>query len=171
MQIQDVYSYLRMPVDDRPNIDTLRLSTELCFLKSYSVSYDGNRELPNCRLESTYLTKMYPPTSPDGSYILVYGDQSEGGAYNNYKLFRVNSSGDVYNTGGVCFQDGPPEIIDGVEHWNGVTMEDLLRLCAVRLEQFQAGKYPSPENAAALDHINKAIKQLEFRMKRVAEED
>jgi len=59
----------------------------------------------------------------------------------------------------ILFQNGPiPEV--GV---NGITNEALLAIVADRLRGFQSGPYACEENAAALDHIERALTLLKSR--------
>jgi len=52
---------------------------------------------------------------------------------------------------------------------NGVTNEALLAIVRDRLECFQAGPFPSQENATALAGINNALRALQQRtLKRIA---
>jgi len=59
----------------------------------------------------------------------------------------------------VTFQNGPIREA-GV---NGVTQEALLAIVIDRLESFQAGPFPSDQNAVALDHVKAALWHLKER--------
>lgn len=58
------------------------------------------------------------------------------------------------------FQHGGVQDVGG---WNGVSMEALLAICADRLEAFQAGPFPSQENATALHNVQEAMRSLHKR--------
>ena len=62
------------------------------------------------------------------------------------------------------FQSGDPEK-DGI---NGITNEVLLAILRDRLENFQAGAYPCPENAEALEYVMRASHVLGLRAQRLA---
>lgn len=91
-----------------------------------------------------------------------------GGAYHRYSLtgpdFSMNGSFELSRSDDssrctILFQNGPiPE--HGV---NGLTIEALLAVCQHRLECFQAGDYPSQENATALQNVNEALRSLQKR--------
>lgn len=53
---------------------------------------------------------------------------------------------------------------DGV--MNGVTINDLLKVCQNMMEGYQSTKFACEENARALDGINSALEALEERTKR-----
>ena len=62
----------------------------------------------------------------------------------------------------ILFQHGP--ILEaGV---NGITQEVLLAIVIDRLRSFQAGPFPSPENANALKHCELALRELKIRTER-----
>ncbi len=63
------------------------------------------------------------------------------------------------------FQKGFPHEV-GV---NGITMEVLLAICIDRLRGFQAGPFGCPENAAALENMESALKWLAQRTRKRAE--
>jgi hypothetical protein len=46
---------------------------------------------------------------------------------------------------------------------NGLSIEDLLQICAHRLDCFQAGPYVCEENAEALKHLELALASLDKR--------
>jgi hypothetical protein len=50
---------------------------------------------------------------------------------------------------------------------NGLTMELLIGVCLDRLYAFQAGTYPCGENAAAIEHLEDALRHLANRRMRV----
>lgn len=91
-----------------------------------------------------------------GTKIEVVDEPGPGGANHHY---FVNTP--EFELAEILFQRGPVKEF-GV---NGVTHEQLLAIVADRLRSFQAGPYPSKDNAAALDHIEQAIARLHWRTK------
>jgi hypothetical protein len=85
-------------------------------------------------------------------------DPSNGGASHNYLLrwYERDGSGCEVEFN---FQNGPIKEVGT----NGITHEALLAVLVDRLEGFQAGQHACPENALALEHINKAIEALHSR--------
>jgi hypothetical protein len=82
-----------------------------------------------------------------------------GGAYHEYEVSDWDAREKVF--GKMSFQNGPvPE--SGV---NGLMIEDLLDICAHRLDCFQSGPFVHPKNGAALDHVIAARKALNDRTK------
>lgn len=61
----------------------------------------------------------------------------------------------------IVFQNGTfPEV-----GCNGVTIEALLAISIDRLEGFQRGAYPCPQNAVAIGHLQQALAVLHDRTK------
>jgi len=66
----------------------------------------------------------------------------------------------------IKFQDGPIS----EQGKNGIFIEDLLQICAQRLEAHQQTEFACPENEKALEHVDLALKALDSRsQKRVAQ--
>jgi hypothetical protein len=91
--------------------------------------------------------------------VLILDEEGPGGAYHQYELVDANDRTKVF--GKISFQNGPIRE-SGV---NGLSIEDLLDVCAHRLERFQMGAYNHPQNAKALEHIYSAILALYDRTK------
>jgi hypothetical protein len=63
----------------------------------------------------------------------------------------------------ISWQNGP---LGTGENWvaaNGAFVENVLNACVQRLEFYQSSKFACSDNAAALDHINEAIRYLNRR--------
>jgi hypothetical protein len=88
--------------------------------------------------------------------VHVLDEKGEGGAYHRYSVAGVTDH-QVYSL--IQFQKGAVKQ-SGV---NGIFIEDLLHICAHRLECFQAGDFACKENAEALAAIEQAIKSLNTR--------
>lgn len=87
--------------------------------------------------------------------IFVCGDRNEGGEFVTY---RISSQTEPAELGLIVFQDGP--VTNGV---NGVSIEDLLDICAHRLLCFQTGPFACRENESSLQLIQLASTQLHNR--------
>jgi len=102
----------------------------------------------------------------DGLTIKVTDDAGAGGANHRYEISGIdwarNPSGvgpDRNAPAMIIFQQGGIPS-SGV---NGVTHEALLAIVADRLESFQAGPFPSQENATALQNVHEALRALHKR--------
>ena len=95
-------------------------------------------------------------------YISVVDKPGSGGAHHKYRIeasLEQDFDGDGDFKTFIKFQNGPiPE--NGI---NGVTQEVLLAIVAHRLQCFQDGPFPSPENEAALAHTVEALEILKKR--------
>lgn len=100
---------------------------------------------------------------------IVVGDEpGAGGACHRYTIdgFDARSNPSTMESPAfvachVLFQNGPIKEA-GV---NGVTQEALLAIVADRLRCFQSGPYACKENAAALEHVERAMDLLFARTK------
>lgn len=88
--------------------------------------------------------------------VVADGDKAYG---NNTVHYAVNEKEDQTLLLAVQFQQGHP----ATEGVNGVQMEDLLAICAHRLEAFQQGPYACNHNKVALENIQAALAALEAR--------
>lgn len=95
--------------------------------------------------------------------IEVADEPGVGGANHVYEIRLMSEPRIVY--GLVKFQNGPIQEA-GI---NGITHEVLLAIVIDRLRSFQAGPFPSNDNAIALEHCEFALKYLQKRtMERLA---
>ncbi len=88
--------------------------------------------------------------------ILVLDEPGPGNACHEYAIGLEDS--DVKETiirfqKGAVAETGP----------NGISIESILAVAIHRLEGFQSGPYPCAENAAALDHLQRALRNLQKR--------
>ncbi len=98
-------------------------------------------------------------------HTFALDEPGHGGACHKY-LITEYKEGTAVNLN-VNFQNGPINA-DG-NGVNGVQNEDLLAIVIDRLQGFQSGPYKCPENAAALECCQHAMKVLQERTaKRVA---
>lgn len=74
-------------------------------------------------------------------------------------MYLIERTKDNSLVGNITMQTGPVKM-HGV---NGASEQDLLEIAIMRLERFQRGKFPCPENAMALAHLNAAYAYLEKR--------
>ncbi len=95
--------------------------------------------------------------------VMATGDTGPGGARHSYEL-RVTH--DLALVGTLRFQKGPR---GGVNSTPGVTEAAVLAVIRDRLEDFQAGPYPSEEGQCALDAVIDAMWWLERRADNRAE--
>ena len=94
--------------------------------------------------------------------IEVTDEPGAGGANHVYAIYTQKGkgqtgSGRFYNT--IRFQNGPIKEA-GI---NGITQEALLAIVIDRLRSFQAGLFPSQENAYALMRCVEALNALKVR--------
>lgn len=95
-----------------------------------------------------------------GTIVLSADERGPGGASHVYVISPANMAGDVIGTADkfarIKFQKG------GVQEAgvNGCANEDLLGIVMHRLSCFQAGSFPNEENAAAMQHIERALQAL-----------
>jgi hypothetical protein len=98
-------------------------------------------------------------SSVDHLAIEADDEPGSGGAHHRYVIFNVDEPHVLQCE--IDFQNGPvPQ--NGV---NGVTIESLIAVGMHRLECFQGGPFPSPDNAEALVHLDKAMECLKRRSK------
>lgn len=90
--------------------------------------------------------------------ILVNDDPGPGGACHSYSIVVPQKEKDSLVTD-IQFQKGAVAEAGP----NGISVESLLAVCIDRLEGFQSGPYPCEENAAALDHLQRGLKNLQKR--------
>jgi hypothetical protein len=88
--------------------------------------------------------------------VQVLDEPGAGGAYHEYRVKDVDGSA-VFAA--ISFQKGPVQ----ESGKNGIFIEDLLNICAHRLECFQAGDFACGENEKALSAIKDALKWLNKR--------
>jgi hypothetical protein len=95
--------------------------------------------------------------------IRVIDEPGAGGAYHEYQVVAVGSPEAVLRQpyAEIRFQKGPVKEAGK----NGIFIEDLLHICAHRLECFQAGEFACDENEGALTAIRGALKWLNWRTK------
>ena len=79
-----------------------------------------------------------------------------GGAHHNYEIVKKKDSEVLLR---LSFQNGPIKE-SGV---NGVMDENLIAIVIDRLKGFQSGKYASPYNHGALEHLEWALDELKER--------
>jgi hypothetical protein len=108
--------------------------------------------------------------------IAIYDEPGAGGASHLYVITGFDTATNpsdplVQRFGGgvpteakktILFQNGPIKDF-GV---NGITQEALLAIVIDRLEAFQAGPFPSAENADALAHCQLALEALQTRTRK-----
>ena len=92
----------------------------------------------------------------DGLRVYSDDDPGPGGAYHCYHIESSNGQPMV----NLFFQKGPR---DEPGSTPGLTVESLLSICIDRLECFQDGPFPSPENELALDSLKTALAALRCR--------
>ena len=90
--------------------------------------------------------------------IEVVDKPGPGGACHQYEIIVPYPSGNREHYT-LNFQDGPINEA-GI---NGITQEVLLAIVVDRLRSFQAGPFPSENNALALDHCQLALNLLKLR--------
>ena len=83
-------------------------------------------------------------------------DAGPGGAPSVYRIYVEESDGPASLT--LRFQQGDP-----ADDINGITNEVLLAVLQHRLTGFQNGKFPSRENALALENVSSALALLKQR--------
>jgi len=96
--------------------------------------------------------------SADGTVeVDVLDEHGPGGAHHVYRItLRDLDSALPILTQSIIFQRGG--ILEaGV---NGVSCEALLAIVSHRLQHFQAGVFPCPENQVAFDAVNEALQAL-----------
>lgn len=94
------------------------------------------------------------PIRDDRRKIMSSEPREPGRAADHYMIDMQDSAG-VFFDQRIDFQSQPePEGI------NGVTIENLLEICADRLSGFQSGPFACDANARALDMINGALISL-----------
>ncbi len=109
--------------------------------------------------ESIRVTTDGPgPGGASHLYALSVPACPTGGAYGTTHEGDCEAARQV--VGFVQFQRGPRNAPDSVP---GVVEGAVLAILIDRLEAFQAGPYPSEENAAALDHLKAALAKMKER--------
>jgi len=88
--------------------------------------------------------------------IKVLDEPGPGGACH---LYAIQPGGLEQVDTFILFQKGPVAEVGP----NGISCEALLAVVADRLQSFQAGPYPCPENAQALENVKRAIGALHGR--------
>ncbi len=103
--------------------------------------------------------------------ITVVDEPGAGGANQQYIIegfdTATNPSGDpdnAYQGTELLFQRGPAPAC-------GLTMEALTEVIIHRLNGFQSGPFPHPQNAIALEHYEKALAALHTRTMDLAATD
>ena len=98
-----------------------------------------------------------------GTCVFVVDEPGPGGAHHEYVIGGINANSEIVTTGDkfarIKFQKGGVQEV-GV---NGCANEDLLGAVMHRLSCFQAGAFPTEENAAAIQHIDRALQALHRR--------
>lgn len=97
------------------------------------------------------------PTRDQRRKIMSSSPREPGNAIDHY-IIDMQDSADVYFDQRIDFQSQIEP--DGI---NGVTVENLLEICADRLRSFQAGKFPCEANMAAIKDIEDAMRHLYAR--------
>lgn len=90
--------------------------------------------------------------------IHVCGDRGTGGEFVTYRI-SCQQEGAQIDLGLIVFQDGPAKDVG----LNGVRIEDLLDICAHRLQCFQTGPFACKENESSLQLIQLARTSLANR--------
>ncbi len=94
--------------------------------------------------------------------ITVLDEPGAGGASHKYQITLPEefwTDEQIIHRWVIFFQNGPIK-----EHGvNGVTHEALLAIVIDRLRSFQAGPFPSEDNATALEHCEDALEYLQNR--------
>lgn len=109
-------------------------------------------------MDTRTLTGFEVKGAETGVTIEVVDQPGAGGANHHYVVW-VDGETQPVQLAEIRFQNGPVKEA-GV---NGVTQEHLLAIVADRLRCFQAGPYPSAENAEALDYVEIALAALNDR--------
>lgn len=77
------------------------------------------------------------------------------------------AGGSVYGTGlTISWQDGPLGRGENRTEPNGAFVETVLRAVRSRLEFYERSKFACDENANALIHVDRALRELEQRTRR-----
>lgn len=108
-----------------------------------------------------------------GKIIDGYGHDAISGTYKRYVISGFNASNnnaaeatDNKLAAVMLLQNG---LVSEVG-LNGVTVQDLLKVCENIMEGYQETKFNCPENAVVLECIQKALATLEARMSRRTEQ-
>ena len=85
--------------------------------------------------------------------------------YENLHDEDGNPTGGVANGTGmsITWQNGPLGRGEDRRPPNGAQTEDVIIAAMIRLEFYESGKFSSPYNAAALDHLQEALNALNAR--------
>ena len=85
--------------------------------------------------------------------------------YENRHDENGNPTGGYVNGTGlsITWQDGPLGRGEDRQAPNGAQTEDVITAAMLRLEFYESGKFSSPYNAAALDHLQEALNALNAR--------
>lgn len=94
--------------------------------------------------------------------VIMAGEPGLGGASTEYSV-RMKDGDMGFDIARLTFQTKCVETPDQID---GLTNETLLAIVQDRLEGFQAGKYPCPENESALVNVKMALHQLHQRTHR-----
>lgn len=95
----------------------------------------------------------------DFTNVNAIGSRGPGNDYHVYEVVAWRGLEPPAYQVTIRFQSGNP--YSG--NVNGVEIEDLLAVCADRLTDLQAGKFPDPMDQMALEHIQAALTALEAR--------
>lgn len=90
--------------------------------------------------------------------ILVLDGPGAGGASHEYEI-KWEANPATLQGVRISFQNGPIKEV-GV---NGVTQEALLAILIDRMKAFQSGPFACVENDVALNHLHKALANLQVR--------
>lgn len=99
--------------------------------------------------------------------IYVLDEKGAGGANHKYVVYRnklidpVTLEHTMTPMATIQFQEGPRDEENSID---GAIDSDLLEIVRHRLQSFQAGPYPSRENACALTHVEEALMWLNRRV-------
>lgn len=166
-----VYAYLREQADreagrerseqaSSERFGAAMNASELGWPRTGSISGTGrigSGDTPSYIPPATTITRKQPATdTPD--LVLVPPIETDAETRDWCVRYDLSLGQDVF-PGVVKFQSGPVRE-EGV---NGTSMEALLRIVLDRLQGYQRGPFPCPENAIAAKHIGEALEQLDLR--------
>lgn len=116
------------------------------------------------RLITTHRVDLADPT-----HIEALDEPGNSGANHLYLVAPVDFVNNPGVTPELTSREGYPIIFQNGTFpevgCNGVTIEALLAISIDRLEGFQRGAYPCPQNAIAIEHLQQALAALHDRTK------
>jgi hypothetical protein len=105
------------------------------------------------------LTDHQIPGTLNGDIVITPSEIGGGGAPTVYDVKLKTDNADFWLMD-IHFQNGDP-----TKQINGVTMEVLIAIVIHRLESFQNGPFPDPDNLQAITHLKNALSYLQRRTK------